>query len=524
MLTLKKSSLDWALTHAPKQGDTDVFPFPFEYHALQHDWSNVRPQLEEIDVLKWDVRPHRTLLSPKGRRGFRVITQLDPLDFIIFTALVREIGADLEASRIPVSDEVIFSYRFAPDSDGYLFDKAVGYRAFLDQTERILNDNAEFSYVAMTDIADFYQRIYHHRLKNALHVSTTKTSHVKAIGRLLSGWNGTETFGIPVGNAPSRMLAEITIADVDEALLARGIRFIRFNDDYRIFTESYAEAYRHLAFLADVLYRNHGLTLQPQKTDILEEDVFRERHLPSPEDREFDSLQEKFRELVRELDLAEEYDDINYDDLDPEQQKLVGSLNLAELFRKELGLSREPDIHLLRFSLRRLGQLGDSGLLEEVFCQLDSLHHIFPDVMRYLANLRHLPGADRAEIGKRIIGLLDDSIVSELDYHRMWALDLFTRSREWDSEGKFMRLFVAARDDHSKRKLILAMARAGQRNWFQSQWRNLFDYAPWCRRALLAGGSCMPSDARKHWYNSVESRLDLLERAVMQWAMQNPFT
>ncbi|MDP6157150.1 MAG: reverse transcriptase, partial [Candidatus Thermoplasmatota archaeon] len=65
--------------------------------------------------------------------------------------------------------------------------------------------------------------IYLHRLDNALQASTNRTSHVSLIMRLLAGWNGTETFGIPVGNDPSRILAEITISDVDEALLARRI-------------------------------------------------------------------------------------------------------------------------------------------------------------------------------------------------------------------------------------------------------------------------------------------------------------
>ncbi|WP_334839210.1 hypothetical protein [Nostoc sp.] len=75
----------------------------------------------------------------------------------------------------------------------------------------------------------------------------------------------------------------------------------------------------------------------------------------------------------------------------------------------------------------------------------------------------------------------------------------------------------------SKRQLILAMGRASQRHWFQSQWRSLFDEPHWSRRALLAGASCMPGDARKHWYRSVEARLDPLERAVMKWARQYPF-
>jgi hypothetical protein len=51
-------------------------------------------------------------------------------------------------------------------------------------------------------------------------------------------------------------------------MLAAGAKFVRFNDDYRMPAGRHAEGYRRLASLADVLYRNHGLTLQPQKTMV----------------------------------------------------------------------------------------------------------------------------------------------------------------------------------------------------------------------------------------------------------------
>jgi hypothetical protein len=55
------------------------------------------------------------------------------------------------------------------------------------------------------------------------------------------------------------------------------------------------------------------------------------------------------------------------------------------------------------------------------------------------------------------------------------------------------------------------------------QWRNLFNEPPWTRRALIAAASCLATDARKHWYKSIEARLDAVELAVMRWAKQNPF-
>lgn len=522
MLTLQAASYDWALEHALKYGDTDVFPLPFEFDALRHDWVNVRDWLVTCDVRVWRVRPHRTLLAPKARYGFRVVTQLDPLDFLVFAATVYEFGRDIEQRRIPVGQGIVYSYRFDPQPDGQMFDPLMGYAAFQQQTTTILAD-PEIEYVAVTDIADFYSRIYHHRHEGALESASPLVNHSKTVMHLLKGWNGTETFGIPVGSAPARLLAEATISDVDDALLANRVRFIRYNDDYRIFARSPAEGYRHLAFLADVLFRNHGLTLQPQKTLVLPKEEFSNRFLPSPEDREIDSLRERFEQLVSDLELVDRYESIDYEDLEDDQRELVDSLNLGELFREEIEGDREPDLGVIRFVLRRMSQLGDATLVDEVLDSIDVLHPLFPEIIVYLRSLRGIAAVDRNAIGERVLDLLEDSIISELEYHRMWALDLFTRSTEWDNENRFFALLGDAKDLVSRRKLILAMGRSSQRHWFQSHWRRLFDETPWPRRAFLAGASCMPPDSRRHWYRSVEARLDPLELAVMRWARQNPF-
>jgi len=94
------------------------------------------------------------------------------------------------------------------------------------------------------------------------------------------------------------------VADVDEALLANGIDYVRYNDDYRIFATSYTESYRHIAFLADILYRNHGLSLQPQKTGIFTEERFRERFLITPAEREINSLHDRFENINSRMRIA----------------------------------------------------------------------------------------------------------------------------------------------------------------------------------------------------------------------------
>ncbi len=57
------------------------------------------------------------------------------------------------------------------------------YRTFIEQTQFLLKDES-IEFVAVTDIADFYSRIYHHRLDNALQSATSRQSHVRAIMHL----------------------------------------------------------------------------------------------------------------------------------------------------------------------------------------------------------------------------------------------------------------------------------------------------------------------------------------------------
>lgn len=181
VLQLQNDSLDWALAHVRRYGDTDVFPVPFEYAAIEHDWTNIKASLTATDVLQWTTRPQRILHSPKGRNGFRIITQLDPLDFLVLAGLIREVATDLESRRVPMAENRVFSYRAAPRADGQLFSPDCGYHQFLETCRQKLLANPRVQVVSTTDISDFYSRIYHHRLENALHTASGRTNRVRPL-------------------------------------------------------------------------------------------------------------------------------------------------------------------------------------------------------------------------------------------------------------------------------------------------------------------------------------------------------
>jgi len=521
-LKLKSDSLIWALDHAINYGDTDVFPLPFEYEALKYNWPNVENDLKKQNILKWITRPHRILFSPKDKYAFRVITQLDPLDFIIFSSLIYEISNDLEKFRISIDENRVFSYRVETNKNGQLFNPQIGYKQFLEECRNKIKHS---EYVVTADISDFYPRIYHHRLENQLYAATNNNNHVKAIMHLLSSWNERESYGIPIGNAPSRLLAEITLSNVDEALLDLNIDFVRFNDDYRIFANNETEAFHHLIKLADLLYKIHGLTLQPQKTRIYTITNFEEKFLHSPDDKELDSLHEKFYEFISQLGFDSIYEPIDYESLSEDEKTEIDKLNLLDLLKSEIN-DGKPDYSLIRFLLRRLGQLNNKNAIDTVINNIHSLLPIIPDIVEYFLSLDLHPD-EKNSLGKTLINLLEnkDSLFNALPYHRMWILYIFSQSSEWDNQNKFIELYESEENQECKRKLILAMGRAKKTYWFQQNRRYLFEFPPWVKRAFIVGSSCLTPDARKHFFASIENKLkdDILEYSIWKWAKENPF-
>ena len=49
-VNVAEDSLDWALAHTERHGDTDVFPIPFEFQAIRFSWDEVRTKLSRRDL------------------------------------------------------------------------------------------------------------------------------------------------------------------------------------------------------------------------------------------------------------------------------------------------------------------------------------------------------------------------------------------------------------------------------------------------------------------------------------------
>lgn len=311
------------------------------------------------------------------------------------------------------------------------------------------------------------------------------------------------------------------ITDIDEALLSEEYMFCRYIDDFRIFFKEEMQAYKGLAFLANTLFENHGLTLQQNKTEILSVEDFSKKYLEIGEARERDSLTENFEEILENIGIDDWYEEFEYDELDEDIQREIDALNLTGLLEEQIQSPNGIDLGITRFVLRRLSQINNPDAIDIVLNNIMVLYPVFKDAVEYVTSIRRMESSLRGQIGQRLIDIIEKSIVGHLDYHRCWILHTFTKDREWDNEHRFIKLYNDYPDEFSRRELICAIGRAAQDHWFKTNKRNVMGFSPWERRAFLAAASCLPGDESLHWYRSIYHKLDDLEKVVVDWAKNN---
>lgn len=229
--------------------------------------ANVRAKLNGGDVYNMGFRPIQHILTPKNRYVFdyRKAAIIDPCCLAKYTTLVLMAAQEIERARIPISEKIIYSYRFSPNGSS-LFSGEVNYGAWHERVKELANDES-CTYVVQCDIASFYDRINIHRIESTLLDLRIDKQLVKHINDLLLFWSKKDSYGIPVGNSASRILSEAALIDVDQYLVSEGVKFVRYVDDYRIFAPDLVTAQRWMNCLTTRLFRD-GLMLNTGKTNL----------------------------------------------------------------------------------------------------------------------------------------------------------------------------------------------------------------------------------------------------------------
>jgi hypothetical protein len=275
MNNIDKAAILAAIHHIIRHGDTDIFPPLPELAFLKDCAEEIAVVLSSLNTAGYMPKTAISSLAPKGRLGFRSAHQLSLTDNLLLLAAVIEIGPHIESLRLPIGDIAAFSYRFNAGEQGEIFAKGRTFRDWLFAQKKFLQENPHITAILVTDISDFYHRIYAHRLEGFFgDWPKAANAATNLIVKIIRAIRGKESFGLPVGGPASRLLAELSLRDADKALFSEGIPFTRYVDDYRFFVKG-DEAYDILSYLAENLLAE-GLTLNSAKTRLITRMVYLE--------------------------------------------------------------------------------------------------------------------------------------------------------------------------------------------------------------------------------------------------------
>jgi hypothetical protein len=498
------------LAHVTKFGDTDLFPVPFEFEAIRGDWTVLKKELGTANLDEYRSRPFQQVLMPKSRIGFRVSTQLDPLDSLIYASILYEFADEIEKYRVPSKLDIVCSYRLKVQADGALFEHETGWPTFHARSVHLSN-SGRFTHVLIADIADFYNQVSHHRVNNVLQSAGVPTDRAKNVERFLSTLSAKQSRGLPVGPSASIALAEAALDDVDKYLLSRGLEYVRYVDDFRIFCQSEKQAIDAAHDLTQYLYTAHRLALASSKTVLYTVKRFIDRELLDPHEEEERGKVSKLKQLIQEV-LDNTGYQIDFDELPESDLNDVTRDNLAELFL-EAAAKKPLHLGLTRYLLRRAKQLKTSVLRKPVLENLSALTPAMREVIEYLVVA--VKPATMKETGDALIAFTTEAPSGPLPFVRMWVLEFFIRRPKSAEYLDTLRIATESRDSLGVRPTALLAKAYKQVQWVRSQKEKWANHAPWDRRAIVWAASVLPEDERRHWCGLVrETASDPLDRAV----------
>jgi hypothetical protein len=509
-----------AIKNISTHGDTDIFPFPIE-NALFFDIPDkVKGLLDDIDknfekwLSKYPVDTIKTCI-PVGYTGFRWATLIDPIWNAYLLGEVLKISDKIEVSRVPLEKKSVFSYRVKLDENsGKIFNTESNWRKFYDTAIELAEN---YSYVIRFDISDFYNRVYHHRLENALQRTNADRDIIKRIMNILQDISVNVSYGLPIGGNASRLLAEALLNSMDQVMLSKRIKFCRFVDDYIVFADSKEDAFRKLNWCAEFLLKNEGLALQKNKTQIQSTSEFISHAKATLEGEEGDINKERasFLRLHIHYDPYSSTADQDYNEL----RSRLAQFDIVSLIKSEV---RKSKIHQafgkqLLSAVAHLDNPSLSLAFNVISTNLEMLYPIFPSVMQ-LANKKLLDcdeNAIRIFISTLCNLVENDSYLIHTDNNASYVVRILSLV---NSENTIQAIDQLSSRSSAlvKANCLYSMTNLNNYYWLSDIKANFSTLSKWERRAFIAS-SYFLGDEGKHWRDNTKEQFLDLEIILRDW-------
>ena len=517
MFTLTGDELDNGYAAISHHGYSAMLPDPPEWPIVAANWLSVKEMLEKIDLDTYEPCSPMRVFAPKNRANVRVMHMLHPQDMLIYTALVLIAKNDIETHRVPTKARRVFSYRADVENPRVLYGARGSYDAYRDQLG-VKARKASVKFIAIADIADFYPRIYQHRLENVIE-SVATSQRVRDVARVLvrkltGNLMGRNSYGIPVGPYASRLLGEAMLIDVDASLQSQGVDFVRWVDDYNVFCKTEYEAQSVLFRLGEWLFSNHGLTLQSAKTRILPVERYEAEVLSRHEEK----LTDRDTAVSILRDFREEYDGDSEKDADQERETgqldetkveqtlaLLQGIDLKGMLEASLADTTLVDYEAVVYALTKLPRIRKApaklkrDVLDLVIDNAELLYPVAEHIANYVLSFDALTRAEQKRIGAKLLKPLKSKRSPPPPFYAMWILHIFASAKDWDHTRDIITLYTQSGSEVIKRYAALAISVAGDRAQAVAIKDDYIAASPLLKLAILFASRKLGNDERKHW-------------------------
>ena len=492
---LSTASLTLAIRHLCRYGDTDVFPHLPELAFLREDEVAVVSELSALDLDTFDPSGAIEALSPKSRHGFRIVHQMPLLETVLLLAAVIEIAPLIEAHRQPSSEIFAFSYRFHPDDKGGLFRSDRSFRHWMNAQIEYVRGNLKVKSIVTADISDFYARINFHRLENLLDEVASKHGAARYVVKQIKIIRAKQSFGVPVGGSAARILAELTLADTDLALVQDGRRSTRFVDDFRIFLYSNEQPYDLLASLAEQIGLNEGLSLNNSKTRVETRTDFLDRLKGLTADVADEAEGAALDALTSELYLDEEPD--------PEQLAKLKNINLLDYLQEEVG-KEVFDMGRIKVLFRALKIVKPIEAIDYLIENLSELVVFSKDVVLLMEALEGKQRGCFNELTDVVVTAILSPPAVSVQLVKTWLLELFVRGVVPIDMVSIRRLETLA-SPLDRRQLHLIRGRFEDKLFFRRGKTSFGSLSAMEQACFAWGASCLPKDEFETWLTTART-------------------
>jgi hypothetical protein len=320
-----------------------------------------------------------------------------------------------------------------------------------------------------------------------------------------------QSFGLPVGGSAARLLAELALSYTDRALQQYGLLATRFVDDFRIFLRANESPYDSLAFIAEQLAINEGLSLNVAKTK-----VYTCAHYLARLGHQIADVVDEAEGAALDALTSNLYFD---DEPDPEELEMLKSMNLLAMLQDEIEKDAF-DMGRIKVIFRALKLTKPEEAIDYITEHFSELVVFAREVTLLMQVLEFYNPDCFTELTGKVVEATLTPPASSVQLIKTWLLELFARGVVPVTAAGIKKLEVLS-SVLDRRQLHLIRGRNGDKNFFRKNKTAFSQLSPLEQPCFVWGASCLPKDEYETWVSTIKPLFAFPTGALfLKWAQQ----